>query len=153
VEKTLIRASGRPWWQARYRSGRVVSEWDTVLDPVRKLLPHRENWRSRWEEIPKAGLCGVRLLCPNGIAAELEAERDYSLFQLKVGGFALGRAGGSERWCDAQVIGLVLDGSGACRLRAWEVQGQRLVDVDDNVTFLQYRKIGPLGLDALGIRV
>lgn len=148
----MIRASGRPWWQVRYRDGRVRSEWESVAGHV--LLPLADvGPTSRWEDLDRAGLIGVRLLCPNGVAAELEASGDRRIFQLKVGGVTAGLGGPPRRWCEAVVIGAVLGPDGGCVCRAWEMREQRLVDFRDNVFDIRYRGIGPLSLDNLGIAV
>jgi hypothetical protein len=145
-------ASGRPWWQVRYRDGSIVSEWDSVEGPSR--LPLRElGHSSRWEELRKTGLIAIRLLCPDGVAAELEASEDRKIFQFKVGGIAVGPEGLPQGWCDAYVIGAVLDADGNCLCRSWETRERQLVDFKDNVFDMKYRGLGPLGLDNLGIRV
>jgi hypothetical protein len=148
----LIAASGRPWWQVRYRDGRVRSEWDTL--PGSPGLPLAElGPASRWEDLDLKGLIGVRLLCPNGMAAELAAREDRKIFQLKVGGLAVVGWAQSRTWCDAQVIGAVIDPSGACVCRAWEMRERRLVEFQDNVFEMRYRSIGALSLDNLGLTV
>jgi hypothetical protein len=148
----FVRASGRSWWQARYRGGEVVSEWDTLPGMKTGLLlpgPMRRNaWRSRWEELDKAGMVGIRLLCPNGQAGELEAQRDHALFQFKVATATLG-AGQS---IGAHVIGAIEDDSGTCRCFAWEPPG-RLVEFTDDVRWFRYQQVGPLGIENLGLKV
>lgn len=131
-------AGPRPWWQARYRDGRVVSEWEPA---------------SAWEDLQKGGLVGIRLLCPDGVAAELESREDHKIFQFKVGGLTIGMGGQPLGWCDAYVIGAVLDADGSCLCRAWEARERRLVDFKDNVFDMKYQGLGPLGLDNLGIRI
>ena len=148
----MILASGRPWWQVRYRDGRVVSEWDSVAGPLR--LPLAEvGASSRWEELERRGMIGVRLLCPDGTTAELEAKEDRKLFQFKVGGLSATIGGPNRHWCDAVVIGAVLDPGGRCVCRAWETGPRRLVGFEDNVNGMRYHAIGQLGLDNLGITV
>lgn len=115
----MIRRSGRSWWQARYSTGKVLSEWDTLSDKV--LLPISKGNSSRWEEIPKKGMVGLRLLCPNGMAGELEAPEGFRFFQLKHGGMDVsldGSVGG--RYIDAHIIGMVVNIEGDCLCRAWE---------------------------------
>jgi hypothetical protein len=148
----LIAASGRPWWQVRYRDGRVRSEWDTLPGSTR--LPLAEQGpASRWEDLDLKGMIGVRLLCPNGMAAELAAREDRKIFQLKVGGLSVVGWAQSRTWCEAQVIGAVIDPSGACVCRAWEMRERRLVEFQDNVFEMHYRGIGALSLDNLGLTV
>jgi hypothetical protein len=158
----LIAASGRPWWQVRYRDGRVRSEWDTLPGserlPLAERVPPASARRvlgpaSRWEDLDLKGLIGVRLLCPNGMAAELAAREDRKIFQLKVGGLAVVGWAESRTWCDAQVIGAVTDPSGACVCRAWEMRERRLVEFEDNVFEMRYGGIGALSLDNLGLTV
>ncbi len=148
--QALVISSGRPWWQVRYRDGRVRSEWDSIPGAVQLPLADLGP-ASRWEELDRRGLVGVRLLCPDGVAAELEAKEDGKVFQLKVGGVSIGPAPQARRWCEAQVIGALLDPEGNCVCRAWEMRERRLVDFKDNVFDMRYRGIGPLSLENLGI--
>ena len=141
----MIRASGRAWWQARYSDDKVLNEWDTIPGKVvyrngRKvnlapLFPVPGGNNSRWEEVPKKGMVGLRLLCPNGMAAELEAPEGFRLFQFKVtyfdilmfgGGFG---SGGSLRTQTAHVIGVVQDADGNCLCRAWEIAPQSKMEL------------------------
>ncbi|GAI53046.1 unnamed protein product, partial [marine sediment metagenome] len=72
---------------------------------------------------------------------------------LKVGGVDVmigGRGGG--RFCDAHIIGVVLDGNGNCLCRAWEMKEKRLIEFYDNVLNMKYRNIGKLSLDVQGIK-
>lgn len=148
----MILASGRPWWQVRYRDGRVVSEWESVGGPPH--LPLAEvGAGSRWEDLDRRGLIGIRLLCPDGTAAALEAKEDRKLFQFKLGGLSATTGGPHRHWCDAAVIGAVLDSEGRCVCRAWETGPRRLVAFEDNVHDMRYHAIGRLGLDNLGIAV
>ncbi len=148
----FVRASGRSWWQARYRNGEVVAEWGTLPGiSVRVLLPgpmRDSGWRSRWEEVQKAGMVGLRLLCPNGQAGELEARRDHALFQFKCGTASVTRG----HSISAHVIGAIEDDSGACRCFAWEPPG-RLIEFRDNVHHFTYQQVGPLGIENLGLKV
>jgi len=151
----MIRRSGRSWWQVRYIDGKVLSEWDTLQDSMR--LPIGKGGSSRWEEINKFGIVGIRLLCPNGLAAELEGTLGTKFFQLKAGGVdvALGFTGGIKgvnRYCDAHIIGAITDGDGNCYCRAWETKEKRLIKFEDNVHDMQYRNIGALNLDVQGIK-
>ena len=123
---TMIRMSGRPWWQARFSDGRILAEWQTLNVPHLKLpLPYDSaGGSSRWEEVDKKGMVGLRLLCPNGMAAELEAGQGCQFFQLKHGRIDIGFGPGapSRRYTDAYVIGIIRDGNtGECYCRAWEV--------------------------------
>lgn len=110
----------------------------------------RDNgWRSRWEEVEKAGMVGLRLLCPNGQVGELEALRDHALFQFKIG-----IAGpGLPHATNAHVIGAIENDDGACLCFAWEPEEGRLVRFEDNVHWFAYRKVGPLGIENLGLKV
>ena len=132
----MIKQSGRSWWQAHYSDGRVLSEWDTM-----KLISPKT---SRWEEAPKKGMTGLRILCPDGQAGELWGEK---FFQLKVGGYEVGRG----QYCDAHIIGVLTGIDGSCLCYAWETNEKRLVEFKDNVLCMNYRKIGPLGLANLGL--
>lgn len=151
----MIQRSGRSWWQAMYASGKVLSEWDTL--PGRVQLPLGAGEGSRWEEIPKKGLVGLRLLCPNGMAGELRAQGEFSFFQLKTGGIdrsiSLVTGGAkSGKFIDAHIIGVVYDVNGSCRCRAWDYRTKQLLQFDDNVTNFQFNNIGPLSLDVVGLR-
>lgn len=116
----MIRASGRSWWQCRYSDGKVLSEWDTFTG---KSL---SSGTSRWEEVPKKGMVGLRLLCPNGMAGELEAPEGHRFFQLKLGHYNVTLTFGgntkteSSRSVDSHIIGVVRDAEGNCLCRAWE---------------------------------
>ena len=144
----MIRSSGHSWWQARYSGGKVLSEWDTLTSKL--LLPIGSGRSSRWEEVPKRGMLGLRLLCPNGMCGELEAPEGHRFFQLKVGGFDVGRG----HFCDAHIIGVVTaDGNGNCFCRAWELKEKRLIEFCDNIYDMKYFNIGRLSLDAQGIKI
>jgi len=152
----MIKRSDRSWWQARYSTGKVLNEWDTLMDKVR--VPISKGNSSRWEEIPKERMVGLRLLCPNGMAGELEAPEGYRFFQLKAGGMdvGIGFIGGiksAKRFCDAHIIGVVEDTEGNCFCRAWETQEKRLIEFRDNIHNMQYRNIGKLNLDVQGVKV
>lgn len=150
---TMIKRSGRSWWQCRYSNGKILSEWDTAK---KLLLPVLAAGRtSRWEDVPKDHMIGLRLLCPNGMAGELEAPEGHRFFQLKVGGVGvtIGGNGGIKRWCDAHIIGVVTDTGGDCLCRAWETKEQRLIEFQDNIHNMKYRNIGKLNLDVQGIKV
>lgn len=152
----MIVRSGRSWWQARYITGKVLSEWDTLTDKIR--LPLGKGNSSRWEEIPKQGMVGLRLLCPNRLVAELEAPEGFRFFQLKAGGMdvGFGFAGGIKsirRFCDAHIIGVVEDAEGNCFCRAWETKEKRLITFRDNIHNMKYRNIGALNLDVQQVKV
>lgn len=150
----MIRSSGRSWWQARYSNGKVLSEWDTLTGKL--LLPLGGGESSRWEEVPKKGMVGLRLLCPSGMCGELEAPEGYRFIQLKVGGIDVGMGAGktvTRRFCDAHIIGVVLNGDGNCFCRAWETKERRLIEFRDNVFRMKYRGIGPLALGVQGVRL
>lgn len=141
LDKMRILGSNRSWWQVRYASGKVVSEWQT-LQLVKSFLPIGSNKSSRWEEILKFGIRGLYLLCPNGMVGALEADGEYQFFQLKVGGVGIGLG----QYCDAHIIGKVDDDNGNCVLWAWEYREQQLKRFEDNVTNLRYCNIGALSL-------
>jgi hypothetical protein len=148
----MIIHSGRSWWQARFSDGGVLSECDTLTDKIR--LPLGIGRSSQWENINKDGMIGLRLLCPNGQAGELEAPEGHKFFQLKAGGMDIGFGGTKGgRYCDAHIIGVVKDASGSCFCRAWEMRKRRLVEFYDNVFNMKYRQIGPLSLDVQGIKI
>ena len=149
----MIRSSGHSWWQARYSSGKVLSEWDTLTTKL--LLPLSNGKSSRWEDIPKDGMVRLRILCPNGMAGELEAPEGHKFIQLKVGGIdvALGAASKTRRYCDAHIIGVVTDSNGNCYCRAWETKEKRLIEFKDNICDMKYRKIGRLSLDVQQLKI
>lgn len=148
----MIRRSGRSWWQARYSDGRVLSEWETLTDKIR--LPVSLGRSSRWEDVPKQHMVGLRLLCPNGMCAELEAPEGCRFFQLKHGFVDVVIGGsGSSRHCAAHIIGMVTDANGSCYCRAWESAEKRLIQFNDNVFNMRYRGIGPLSLAVQGVRI
>lgn len=156
VIAAMIRRSGRSWWQVRYSTGKVLSEWDTLTDKVR--LPISKGNSSRWEEVPKQGMVGLRLLCPNGMAGELEAPEGFRFFQLKAGGMDVGIGftggiGNIRRFCDAHIIGVVEDDEGNCLCRAWETQERHLIEFHDNIHSMKYRNIGPLSLEVQQLKV
>ena len=148
----MIRRSGRSWWQARYSNGKVLSEWDTLLSKI--LLPSSSPRTSRWEEVPKKGMVGLRLLCPNGIAGELEAPEGFRFFQLKVGYFdvSIGKPGGG-RSTGAHIIGVVTGVNGDCLCRAWSYKTQKLLQFTDNIYDFQFEHLGRLSLDVQGLKV
>ncbi|GAJ17834.1 unnamed protein product, partial [marine sediment metagenome] len=111
---------------------------------------------SRWEEVPKKGMIGLRLLCPNGMAGELEAPEGHRFFQLKIGGVGVGvgaGGGGVHRFCDAHIIGVVMDIKGNCFCRAWETKEKKLIEFRDNIHNMKYRNIGSLSLEVQGLKV
>lgn len=147
----MIKRSGRSWWQARYSNGKVLSEWDTALG---KLLPIWTNSKaSRWEEVPKKNMVGLRLLCPNGMAGELEAPEGHRFFQLKAGGMMVQMGGGSQRYVDAHIIGVVEDVEGNCLCRAWDYRQKQLIEFRDNIHNMKYRNIGSLNLEVQQLKV
>lgn len=77
-----LQTSGCSWWQAVYRDGRIINEWETTSEPSRPIAKKRSE--SQWESIPKRGMIALRLLCPNGQAAGLEGDSDGIFFQLKI---------------------------------------------------------------------
>lgn len=150
IIRRMIVRSGRSWWQARYFGGKELSEWDTVRGVS---LPRKSTGRtSRWEDIPKENMLGLRLFCPDGNCAVLEASEGRKFFQLKVGEYRLG--GGQQKSSVlAQIIGVVLDDTGRCECYAWEPSRGRINHFFDNVQCMRYQGIGPLNLDVQGLRV
>ena len=148
----LIRSSGRSWWQCRYSTGKILSEWDTMTTKL--LLPSNNGKTSRWEGVSKDGMVGLRLLCPNGMAGELEAPEGHKFFQLKVGGLDIAFGMGKhKRYCNAHIIGVVMDSNGRCLCRAWETQEKRLIEFYDNIFGMKYRNIGKLSLDVQQLKI
>ena len=141
----LIRHSGRSFWQARYRDGRVISEWETGIGKIQ--LPITLGHTSRWESVDKTGMIGLRLLCPDGMAGELESKEDYKFFQLKCGSV------GNGRQTTAHIIGVVINPEGDCICRAWETTPGRLIEFKDNIYAMKYQIIGRLNLEVQGLRI
>jgi hypothetical protein len=135
-----VKTTGRSWWSAQYTDGRVVHEWQTLasLDPS----------SSRWEETKREGLRVLILVTPDRKAYRLTSAEDHKLFQLKLGVFTVGLG----TTTDAHLIGVVVNTFGDCVCFAWEPQEKRTVKVEDNVLNMQYRKIGPLGLENLRLK-
>jgi len=136
----MITHSGHSWWQARYADGKVLSEWQTIQTKL--LLPVSSGRTSRWEEVPKKGMVGLRILCPNGMVGELEAPEGYKFFQLKVGGVDISTSGkGGRRYMSGHLIGLVMEVNGRCLCRAWEPVPQSVQEYD-----VLQKKYGELSL-------
>ena len=149
----MIKASGRSWWQARYSDGRVLSEWDT-LATFGAFLPIGSSKTSRWEEAPKQGMIGLRLLCPNGMAGELEASEGHRFLQLKAGGSGVGiGASAGGHWINAHIIGVVQDPTGNCLCRAWIYDPGELITFEDNIHSMKFLNIGSLSLDVQQLKV
>jgi hypothetical protein len=139
----MIKASRHSWWQAKYSDGRILSEWDTILGTNFKS--------SRWEDVPKKGMIGLRLLCPNGMAGELAAPEGCKFFQLKVGyAFALP---GNNRKTGAHLIGVVDNANGNCLCRAWDYETKKLLEFRDNIYNMKYENLGKLSLEVQGLKV
>ena len=149
----MIKKSGRSWWQTRYMDGKILSEWETLIGEM--MAPIGLGRSSRWEEVPKLGMIGLRILCPNGMAGEIEAPIGHRFFQLKSGsvGVAIGGFGGISRHCDAHIIGVVVDIEGTCFCRAWETKERQLIEFYDNVFDMKYRNIGKLSLEVQQLRI
>lgn len=148
----MIRRSGRSWWQARYSDGRVLNEWDTLLNE--KPLPVGIGASSRWEEVPKDHMIGLRLLCPNGRAGELMTPHEHKFFQLKAGGLDVGMGGArGGHYQDAHIIGVVKDQDGTCLCKAWEFRLKRLITFEDNIYHMKYLNIGRLSFEVQQLRV
>lgn len=143
----MIPYSGRSWWQARYSDGKILSEWDTLSGE--QLYPLSKGKSSRWEEVPKKGMVGLRLLCPNGMAAELEAPEGYRFFQLKVGYLKIGKGQSTGK----HIIGVVINSNGDCFCRAWDYQLKQLIQFSDNIYNMQYENLGKLNLEVQGLKV
>ncbi|MDP2729140.1 MAG: hypothetical protein Q8O55_01500 [Dehalococcoidales bacterium] len=150
VIASMIKHSGRSWWQCRYSSGKILSEWDTLTTKLR--LPVGPGGSSRWEEVNKDGMVALRLLCPNGMAGELEAPEGHKFFQLKAGGIMVG-AGKASHYLGAHIIGVVRDVTGECLCRAWDYRSKLLVEFEDNIYSMQYLQIGCLSLEVQGLKV
>lgn len=150
-----LRATGRSWWQARYAGGREISEWQTLSD-VRNVES------SRWQETPRRGMRALRILCPNGEIGEVSATSDNKLWQLRQVAFVPGMR--SQQL--AHLIGVVHNERGDADCFAWipsygephpitgvvrVVAGHLIGPFADNVLNIAFGKIGPLGLDALGL--
>jgi len=146
---SMIRASGRSWWQARYANGKVVSEWDTLMN--KSLLPVGLGRSSRWEEVTKKDMVGLRLLCPNGMAGEIEAPEGFKFFQLKVGYCDV--KAGPNRSVGKHIIGVVTDAEGNCLCRAWDYKTQKLLQFNDNIYAFKFEGLGKLSLGVQGLRV
>lgn len=123
----------RSYWQARYKDGKIVSEWD--ID---------------WSLLPRKGLVEVRLVCPNGEVAVLGNPVDASdrVFQFKS---AVARAGASTETM-AHVIGIITSTNGDCKCAAWEPVPGRLVTFDDNVWDMKYQNVGQLAFAHVGVK-
>ena len=163
MTKKLVMASGRSWWEARYRDGKLLSEWDTTKasngadllwkNTVKRFLPGPAGGStSRWEEVSKRNMVALRLVCPNGNAGVLEDDgANGRFFQLKSGTFDLGP---NSKFCEAQIIGMVLpDDDDRCVCWAWEVRERRLVKFEDHFHNMAYRNIGMLSANHLGVRL
>lgn len=146
IERVMILRSGRSWWQVRYDSGKIVSEWKTMQGVMLHLPIAASQATSRWEEIPKKGIRGLYLLCPIGrvAVAALEANGDYEFFQFKDGGTVIGPSGG--RFLDAHVIGKVDSDDGHCVCYAWHYKEKRLTRFTDNVNSMAFLNGRPLSL-------
>lgn len=115
ITRQLIKWSGRSWWQCEYSNGNILSEWDTLTGKI--LTPIKKGGStSRWEEIPKENMLRLRLFCPNGQLGQVESKEGRKFFQLKIGGFMVGEG----QYCDAHIIGVVINDKGDCNGWAWE---------------------------------
>lgn len=150
---SMVRHSARSWWQARYSDGKVVSEWNTLTTTLR--LPLGLGRSSRWEDVNKKNMTGLRLLCPNGMVGEIESPEGYRFIQLKQGFLDVGIGGNAGgRSVAAHIIGVITNpGKGDCFCRAWEYEEQRLIQFEDNIFNIKYRNIGKLNLQVQGVRL
>ena len=130
-----------------YSDGRVRSEWDTLTTKL--LLPMGESRTSRWEEVPKDNMIGLRLLCPNGMCGELEAPEGHKFFQLKSGRRGIGVPSHQL----AHIIGVVMDANGNCLCRSWDYRQKKLLEFTDNIYAMKYCQIGRLSLEVQGLKV
>lgn len=146
----MIRRSGRSWWQAIYKDGRVLSEWDTLSTLPR--LPLGDSSSSHWESVNKDGMVGLRLLCPNGMCGHLKAPEGHRFIQLKAAHLDIG-PGGASRGIDAHIIGVIMDTNGNCFCRSWEYQSRQLIEFYDNVFQMKYLNIGKLSLEVQGVKL
>lgn len=144
---SMIPYSGRSWWQARYSDGKILAEWDTLLGEP--LFPTSIGKSSRWEEVPKKGMIGLRILCPNGMCGELEAPEGHRFFQLKVGYLKVGKGQSTGK----HLIGVVINSKGDCFCRAWDYLTKQLVQFTDNIFDMKYENIGKLSLEVQGLKV
>jgi hypothetical protein len=89
------------------------------------------------------------------MAGELEAPEGHKFFQLKVGRLDVGFGPGAKtrRYCDAHIIGVVLNSEGDCLCRAWETKEKRLIEFRDNVYNMKYQNIGKLSLDVQQLKI
>lgn len=130
VASFRARLAQRPWWTAKYLTGKTTPEW-----------------QCDWSALPKLGLQSLRLYCPNGQIAELgSTDATWRLFQYKVG--VVTHDGG--RATLAYVIGHITANDGACQYAAWESEARRLVTGTDNVLNMAYHNTGMLSAEALG---
>lgn len=148
ITVALIKRSGHSWWQCSYSNGKVLNEWDTSSTK----LPFGDGRSSKWETVLKDGMVGLRLLCPDGAIGKLETSENCKFFQLKVGRFDVGYDF-SRRYCNAHIIGVVIDSDGTCFCKAWEVQNKKLIEFHDNVFDMKYQNIGRLNTDVQGLKV
>jgi hypothetical protein len=115
-------------------------------------MPNKNGKSSRWEEVPKKGMVGLRLLCPNGMAGELGGPEGSKFFQLKVGYFDMSiSGGGAQKTSGSHIIGIIIDGNGNCKCKAWD--GKHLLNFNDNVFNMKYENLGQISLEAQGLRV
>jgi hypothetical protein len=156
----MVRLSGRSWWIGLYRDGRQCAEYDTLVNTV--LTPFGLGSTSRWGTVDKRGLISLRLLCPNGQIAQLDAKDDYKFFQLKC---AVAGADGYRTY-HAHVIGQLLAADGSCACWAWEPAHQMnmddgtrqtfpagLIRFTDNIFAMRYRTVGRVALAPQGLRI
>lgn len=149
--KLMVIQSGRSWWQARYRDGKIRSEWETLMGmgKQRIIVPVPVGGRtSQWEEVDKKGMVGLRLVCPNGQIAELECSTEYRFIQLKSGKFQPGIG----QFCDAHIIGAV-DDDGSVKCFAYETAPRKVVQFTDNIYNFKYIGGGALSLEVQGVRL
>lgn len=145
--RRMIRHSQRSWWEAEYTHGATLAEWGTLINTA--LTPLGLGQTSRWETIPKDGMCALRLWCPNGQVGELRGPA-HRFFQLKAGVFIIGP---NQSYCDAHIIGVVRGDQGECQCLAWDTRQGALLDYEDNIRAMSRYGIGALALDVQGIRI
>jgi hypothetical protein len=141
----FIMGSGRSWWIVQYRDGCIRREWEEHPGGNRIALPRPEySSVSEWENIPKKGIIGAYLFCPNGQAAAIEQPEDGKIFQFKVGHINV--VGETSAWCSAHILGVVINANGDCQCVAWEPGRQNLTGFQDNVYDFKYQSIGRLAI-------
>lgn len=128
----LARATRRSWWVCKFTDGAIIPEW-----------------QRDWTELPLKGRQKVRLVCPNGQVAELGTDRDgtgrFVQLKLAVASTATGRQ------TLAHLIGYVYGLNGETSFACWDYRLGTLVKFTDNCYDCQWKHLGPLSVDHLGL--